>query len=971
MSRKRLLSILLATGLSVSSMIPAVSPTTVLAAEEPSNIETIIYNKASNASNASNGLLPLLEDVLPVNSYNMGLPKDTYPERNLVESDLLDFVGIELYGSDSFGDSFVSNMFETDSGKHYDGGEQPSVTQLANGIVLEVHNGGGNNNLYYNLGKYKEDGTMDWWEIKEKQYNNGDNPSVTLLANGDVLEVHNDGNKLYYNIGKYKDDRTMDWNGEGNQYGTGNQPSVTVLDTGEILEVHNDGNDLYYNLGKYKDDGTMDWYSIDNQYDTGEQPSVTVLDTGEILEVHSDGNDLYYKLGVYYGSNKITWYNIDDNQYTTGKDPSVTVLPNGDVLEIHNSSYGSSLIYDLGVYVSGKIIWYSMYSEDSLTNRYDHGYKPTVIVLENERILEVHNGSGNNSLYYNLGTGPRDQIPEIIDPETGKNVVLGFMDDSETVRDKLLYNDNDNPDKYIGTLMIDPNSSFAQGTKLAFEGYWNLISPSYLSTAGNSIERSVSYTSGVSVLESQLLAKTVGYTQTYEIGFLSVKNTQAFNQSVTNTFQTSISVTEETSSTDKYSFGDYSEGQAYIAGVYQLVGNYYMIPGDNIQDLKDKVDEWGKRYEGHDLFGYTDLTSPYNYRAESFASVEVKKIDPEQYFGDLNLKPTNIQSHYSSQGVEVTWDNPESEIDKYAGGVDTESHPVGEGLPYYTISVYRDGEWIGSSSISGTSYTIPFDPDDNADTLYQLRLGVYGGHGEMYSLGDPVKVDKIDQHLEDLNLKPTNIQSDGGSQGVVEITWDNPESEVVKYFGEVGTEEHPAGEGLPYYGISVYRDGEWIGGSSASGTSYTIPFNPDDNADTLYQLRLGVYEGYGEQVYLSDPVKIQVDQIDPDNLKPTNIQSHYGSQGVEVTWDNPESDILKYFGEVDTEEHPAGEGLPYYGISVYSDGEWIGGSSISGASYTIDSYDNDKSYQLRLGVYEGYGEQVYLSDPVNVPAGSF
>ncbi len=73
--------------------------------------------------------------------------------------------------------------------------------------------------------------------------------------------------------------------------------------------------------------------------------------------------------------------------------------------------------------------------------------------------------------------------------------------------------------------MIDPNSTYAQGSKLKFDGYWKLISPVYKSTNGSIIDRAVSHTSGITENEAYTFTRSIGYKFSAEVGLSFAKVT--------------------------------------------------------------------------------------------------------------------------------------------------------------------------------------------------------------------------------------------------------------------------------------------------------------------------------------------------------------------------------------------------------------------------------------------------------------
>ncbi|MEW9502567.1 phosphatidylinositol-specific phospholipase C domain-containing protein, partial [Jeotgalibacillus marinus] len=293
----------------------------------------------------------------------------------------------------------------TDTYHQFDG-KNNDVVQLNNGRLLNVHEDHDSDEIRYVLGIYDEEEKRVFWGEPDRekptttspiQYDTGVDPSVTILDNGDVLEVHKSewSHTLFYNLGRFKDGK-MYWYSTGNEYDKGRSPSVTTLANGDVLEVHRgEGSDtLWYTIGKYEN-GKIEWGGPSIKYDTGKAPSVTVLANGDVLEVHRSNwnNDLWYNIGK-YKNGKIEWEG--SIKYDRGRAPSVTVLANGDVLEVHQSDWNDDLWYNIGKYRDGKIEW-----EGSI--KYDKGWNPSVAVLEDGKVLEVHSSEHADRLWYNIG----------------------------------------------------------------------------------------------------------------------------------------------------------------------------------------------------------------------------------------------------------------------------------------------------------------------------------------------------------------------------------------------------------------------------------------------------------------------------------------------------------------------------------------------------------------------------------------
>ncbi|WP_160643323.1 hypothetical protein [Chengkuizengella marina] len=163
---------------------------------------------------------------------------------------------------------------------------------------------------------------------------------------------------------------------------------------------------------------------------------------------------------------------------------------------------------------------------------------------------------------------------------------------------------------YMGTLMIDPTSKYVADSQLGFDGYWKLISPVYVSSAGNPIDRSISYTYDITETESVQMSKTLGTKGGIEWGVKDkagvyeahVKASIEVSESTTNSFGTSTSITTSETVTDTFHWGQSYRNEfgtsypPYIGGLYQLVGDYYITPGAHVDKLAGEIYEWGQDF---------------------------------------------------------------------------------------------------------------------------------------------------------------------------------------------------------------------------------------------------------------------------------------------------------------------------------------------------------------------------------------
>ncbi|MEW9502783.1 HBL/NHE enterotoxin family protein [Jeotgalibacillus marinus] len=282
-------------------------------------------------------------------------------------------------------------------GTKYDSGKRPSIAVMEDGTVIEVHDSG-HGGLFYKTGKLNGS-KIDWDFSGGKKYDSGYSPSIAVTKDGKIIEVHdNGGSSLFYKTGKLNGSK-IDWDfSGGRKYDSGKRPTVAVRDDGKIIELHDSGHGgLFYKTGKLNG-SKIDWdFSGGKKYDSGYSPSIAVTKDGKIIEVHDNGgSSLFYKTGKLNGS-KIDWDFSGGRKYDSGKRPSVAVNEDGNITEAHDNNMGG-LFYKTGKLNGSKIDW-----DFSGGINYDTGYSPSLIEVENGTIIEVHDNYGANRLFFNIG----------------------------------------------------------------------------------------------------------------------------------------------------------------------------------------------------------------------------------------------------------------------------------------------------------------------------------------------------------------------------------------------------------------------------------------------------------------------------------------------------------------------------------------------------------------------------------------
>lgn len=195
-----------------------------------------------------------------------------------------------------------------DRGGQYQNGQDPSVAVLADGTtVLEVHGGDANNKLFYNVGTFDNNTGKMSLPDSGVYYDDGEDPCVTMAVKDGVeriLEVHRSpvagSTDLYYNI-PTRQGRTLSWPGSGTRYAGGITPFVTFApDQDTVLVAHDDGAMVKVKTGNFKSSGTIDWiynYTVM----PGTVPTIGVTsDNRVVLIARNSASALVYSLGQFY-----------------------------------------------------------------------------------------------------------------------------------------------------------------------------------------------------------------------------------------------------------------------------------------------------------------------------------------------------------------------------------------------------------------------------------------------------------------------------------------------------------------------------------------------------------------------------------------------------------------------------------------------------------------------------------------------
>ncbi|MEW9502414.1 hypothetical protein [Jeotgalibacillus marinus] len=140
-----------------------------------------------------------------------------------------------------------------------------------------------------------------------------------------------------------------------------------------------------------------------------------------------------------------------------------------------------------------------------------------------------------------------------------------------------------------------PSSTIAQDTKVQLGEYWELVNDKSLSSSnGSRISESYSISSGFSLTEAYELSHTLGLTQ-YETNWMTILLT--LNESLGEKFSNSQTITETETVTTTFNFGNVDpNGIPYIGGIYQLLSEFTVIPGTNMQEhINNLTPYWDAR----------------------------------------------------------------------------------------------------------------------------------------------------------------------------------------------------------------------------------------------------------------------------------------------------------------------------------------------------------------------------------------
>ncbi len=136
------------------------------------------------------------------------------------------------------------------------------------------------------------------------EYPGGTRPSLAATEDGWIVEAHEGATRdqVWYNVGRFADDGSFKWQGDPIKSGTGVEPGIAITDAGYVVMVHRarNGNGLWYETGMLdKNTGKISWLH-EGDYDTGSYPSVIAFNDRSVIETHLStvGHDHWYRVGI-------------------------------------------------------------------------------------------------------------------------------------------------------------------------------------------------------------------------------------------------------------------------------------------------------------------------------------------------------------------------------------------------------------------------------------------------------------------------------------------------------------------------------------------------------------------------------------------------------------------------------------------------------------------------------------------------
>ncbi|MCU1348635.1 MAG: hypothetical protein JWO56_1665, partial [Acidobacteria bacterium] len=281
----------------------------------------------------------------------------------------------------------------------YDQGRLPACAINKDNRVVELHAGETTTSGSLNLRIAAVEGvSLNWFGDGQTLAETGQNPSIALSDDDDVIIMYDKDSKLHYRLGSLNIDTSGQHHVYDVQFVTAHpdtefpnqtastDPSVALSTTGVVVEMHvRSGGELYWRRGRLASH-VLTWNDEDHKLRStsaaGQNPSVAVNDHGKAVAVFQRGPLLYYTVGNFAAAgpetDPITWTEPTQfHQLGGGDRPSVALTSDNEVIIVFHAS--ANLIQAFGRLGNDNKI---TFAEPLLPDRsfyvYDKGATPQV-----------------------------------------------------------------------------------------------------------------------------------------------------------------------------------------------------------------------------------------------------------------------------------------------------------------------------------------------------------------------------------------------------------------------------------------------------------------------------------------------------------------------------------------------------------------------------------------------------------------
>jgi|GEM_PF-5489290 len=307
---------------------------------------------------------------------------------------------------------FRSVVWDANSRKKYGQGREPSIAINESGFLVEVHRDASDDDLFYSIGKLAAGTPPTLTPIGEPvRYDQGVRPMVAILGS-DICEVHKaqngeDNADIWYRVGKMEAGQ-ITWEPKAHKLGVeGRYPAVSMCMKGGkklvIITLENSEDFNCWRIGELDSvNKAIKWQNLVTTRNKNLTTPEIDMNNGLVAMVWSASGNVYSRIGMLNDKNELEW-KIDGHStyplfYDTGVRPSVALLENGDVIEIHKASETSSALWSRNAIRSGTVnVW-------DISANVNAG-RESRIAANRGFVAEVHNSQNEpTDLWYMLGT---------------------------------------------------------------------------------------------------------------------------------------------------------------------------------------------------------------------------------------------------------------------------------------------------------------------------------------------------------------------------------------------------------------------------------------------------------------------------------------------------------------------------------------------------------------------------------------